>query len=269
VAVREIIVGRNWRNLPMTVPLTVFIIVDVLMHLESLNMPVPSGLGWRLGLAASILLISVIGGRIIPSFTRNWLSKRHSVRLPAAHGVVDNAAVALLCAGLVIWAVLPDFRVAGVILVIAAIVNAWRLVRWSGGATWGEPLLFILHVGYAWVVIGVALLGLSVLGVGVPVVSAIHALTVGAIATMILAVMPRVTLGHTGRSLTANRATVAIFLLINAAAVMRVCASWYPEDMMILLVLSAACWIAAFGLFEIVYGPMLLRRQPTRSGQSS
>jgi uncharacterized protein involved in response to NO len=132
VAAREIIVGRNWRNLPMTAPLAVFIIADLLMHLESLDMPVPSGFGWRLGLAAPILLISVVGGRIIPSFTRNWLFKRHSARLPAAHGAVDSAAVGLLCAGIIVWAVLPDFRPAGMILVVAAIVNAWRLVRWAG-----------------------------------------------------------------------------------------------------------------------------------------
>jgi uncharacterized protein involved in response to NO len=269
VAAREIIVGRNWRNLPMTAPLAVFIIADLLMHLESLDLPVPSGLGWRLGLAAPILLISVIGGRIIPSFTRNWLFKRHNARLPAAHSAVDSAAVGLLCAGLIIWAVLPNFQVAGMILVIAAMANAWRLARWAGAATWPEPLLFILHVGYAWMVVGTALLGLSILGAGVPVASAIHALTAGAIGTMILAVMPRVTLGHTGRDLTANWATVAIFVLINAAAITRVAASWNPDDMMILLALSAACWMAAFGLFEIVYGPMLLTRQPTCSGPSS
>jgi len=268
VAAREIIASRNWRNLVMTAFLTVFIIADLLMHLESLDMPVPSGLGWRLGLAVPILLISVIGGRIIPSFTRNWLLKRHSARLPAADSAVDSAAVGLLCAGLIVWAVLPDFRVAGMILVIAAIVNAWRLVRWAGGSTWANPLLFILHLGYAWVVIGTALLGLSILDAGVPVASAIHALTAGGIGTMILAVMPRVTLGHTGRDLTANRTTVAIFVLINAAAITRVAASWNTDDMMILLALSAACWMGAFGLFEVVYGPMLLTPQPMRSDPS-
>jgi uncharacterized protein involved in response to NO len=92
VAAREIIAGRNWRNLPMTAPVAVFIVADLLMHLESLGFAVPSGLGWRLGLAAPILLISVIGGRIIPSFTRNWLFKRHSARLPAPHGAADIAA---------------------------------------------------------------------------------------------------------------------------------------------------------------------------------
>ena len=112
---------------------------------------------------------------------------------------------------------------------------------------------------------GVALLGLSIFNIGVPVASAIHALTAGATAVMILAVMPRVTLGHTGRALTANRVTVAIFLLINAAALVRVCASWHTEFMALLLLAAGACWIAAFGLFEFVYGPMLLTRQPDRA----
>ena len=261
VAAREIIAGRNWRNLRMTAPVAVFIVADLLMHLESLGFAVPSGLGWRLGVAAPILLISVIGGRIIPSFTGNWLIKRHSTRLPAPHGAVDICSIGVLHTGIILWAVLPDFRPAGVILVIAAALNAWRLARWAGSATLAEPLLFILHVGYGWMVAGVALLGLSLLDIGVPAASAIHALTAGAIGTMILAVMPRVTLGHTGRDLTASRATVAIFILINAAAVTRVAASWNTDATMILIALSGLCWIAAFGLFEIVYGPMLLTRR--------
>ena len=262
VAAREIIAGRNWRNLPMTVPLALFVIADLLMHLESLGFAVPGGLGWRLGLAAPIMLISIIGGRIIPNFTRNWLLERHRTRLPTPPDATDIGAVSVLHAGLILWALLPDLLLAGVILLIAAALNAWRLARWAGGATLAEPLLFILHIGYGWVVIGVALLGLSLLDVGVPVASAIHALTAGAIGTMILAVMPRVTLGHTGRELTASRATAVIFVLINAATIMRVAASWNIGGMTILLALSGICWIAAFGLFELVYGPMLLTQRP-------
>lgn len=265
VAAREIIAGRNWRNLLMTVPLAVFVSADLLMHLESLGFAVPNGLGWRLGLAAPTMLISVIGGRIIPTFTRNWLFKRHSTRLPMPHDVTDIVAVGVLNIGLILWAMFPDLRLTGVILVVAAVLNAWRLARWGGGATLAEPLLFILHIGYGWVAIGLALLGFSLLDVGIPVASAIHALTAGAIGIMILAVMPRVTLGHTGRELTANRSTVVIFILINAAAIMRVAASWNIGGMMILLALSGICWIAAFGLFEIVYGPMLLTRRPANT----
>jgi uncharacterized protein involved in response to NO len=263
VAAREIITGRNWRNLPMTAPLVLFIIADLLMHLESLGFAVPAGLGWRLAVGAPILLISVIGGRIIPGFTRNWLFKRKNPRLPLPQNIVDTVAVALLAAALILWAALPNHRVTGALLMGAAIANALRLSRWTGQATWAEKLLFILHVGYGWLAIGVTLLGLSIFNIGVPVASAIHALTVGATAIMILAVMPRVTLGHTGRALTANRTTVAIYVLINAAAIARVCASWHTEFMVLLLLVSGMCWITAFGLFELVYGPMLLTRQST------
>jgi uncharacterized protein involved in response to NO len=263
VAAREIITGRNWRNLPVTAPLVLFIIADLLMHLESLGFAVPAGLGWRLAVGAPILLISVIGGRIIPGFTRNWLFKRKNPRLPLPQNIVDTVAVALLAAALVLWAALPNHRVTGALLMAAAIANALRLSRWTGQATWAEKLLFILHVGYGWLAIGVALLGLSIFNIGVPVASAIHALTVGATAIMILAVMPRVTLGHTGRALTANRTTVAIYVLINAATITRVCASWHTEFMVLLLLVSGMCWITAFGLFELVYGPMLLTRQST------
>lgn len=263
VAAREIIAGRNWRNLPMTAPLALFIIADLLMHLESLGFAVPAGLGWRLAVGAPIVLISVIGGRIIPSFTRNWLFKRKSPRLPSPQDMLDTAAVALLAAALILWAFLPDHRVTGALLIAAALVNAVRLGRWAGIASWPEPLLFILHIGYGWVAVGTALLGLSIFNIGVPVASAIHALTAGATAVMILAVMPRVTLGHTGRDLIANRATVAVFVLINAAAIIRVCASWHTEFMTILLLVAGACWIAAFGLFELIYGPMLLTRRST------
>jgi uncharacterized protein involved in response to NO len=261
VAAREIIAGRNWRNLPMTAPLALFIVADLLMHLESLGFAVPAGLGWRLAVGAPIVLISVIGGRIIPSFTRNWLSKRKNPRLPAPPDKLDTAAVALLAAALIAWAFLPEHRVSGALLIAAALLNAFRLSRWTGQATWAEKLLIILHVGYAWLVLGVALLGLSIFNIGVPVASAIHALTAGATAIMILAVMPRVTLGHTGREVMANRATVAVFVFINAAAIIRVCASWHTEFMTILLLAAGACWIAAFGLFELVYGQMLLTRR--------
>jgi uncharacterized protein involved in response to NO len=262
VAAREIITGRDWRNWPITAPLALLIFADLLMHLESLGFAVPVGLGWRLAVAAPILLISVIGGRIIASFTRNWLFKRNSPYLPSPQNMLDTTAVGVLAAALILWAFLPEHRVIGALLILAALLNAARFSRWRGTATWGEKLLFILHVGYTWLVLGVLLLGVSIFNIDVPLASAIHALTAGAIAVMILAVMPRVTLGHTGRELTANRATVVVFVLINVAAVARVCASWHTELVAILLVIAGLCWIVAFGLFELFYGPMLLTRRP-------
>ena len=123
----------------------------------------------------------------------------------------------------------------------------------------GLPRLLAAHQGQhqgfdatLGVAVGTALLGLSVFNIGVPSSSAIHALTAGAIAVMILAVMPRVTLGHTGRDLVANRATILAFALINAAAIARVCASWHTALMATLLLIAGALWIAAFVLFELV-----------------
>ncbi len=258
VAAREIIEGRNWRNLPMTAPLALFILADFSMHLESLGLDVPAGLGWRLGVGAPIVLISVIGGRIIPSFTRNWLAKRNSERLPVPPNRFDSVAVIFLAAALLLWAALPDRAASGAMLVAAGILHGARLARWAGMLTWDEPLLFILHTGYAWVALGLLLLGLSIFDGGVPMPSGVHALTAGAISVMILAVMPRVTLGHTGREPIANRATAAMFILINMAALARVCASWHAALAMQLLLTAGLCWIAAFAIFAWLYGPMLL-----------
>src|SRR5438067_12311184 len=108
VAAREIITGRNWSNLPTTAPLAVFLIADLLMHLEALNEPVPAGLGWRLGIAAPVILIGVIGGRIIPSFTHNWLLKHKSPRLPVPANRFDTACVVILALGFILWAFLPE-----------------------------------------------------------------------------------------------------------------------------------------------------------------
>ena len=201
VVAREIIASKNWRNLPIVVSVTVLGIANLLMHLEADGVAVPTGLGWRLGLAAVIVLISVMAGRIVPSFTRNWLAKRQIENLPAAPGAIDRAALGVLHVGLFGWVFLPEFQPVGVILLLGAALNLWRLLRWCGAATAAEPLLLVLHVGYGWLVLGVALLGLAVIDAHLPQSAAIHALTAGAIGTMTLAVMTRATLGHTGRAL--------------------------------------------------------------------
>ena len=254
----EILAARNWRNFPIVLLLGVFAIADVLIYLEAYDFAVPHGLGIRLALAVPILLIGVIGGRIVPNFSRNWLVQRAAERLPSPPNRFDTVAATMLQSSLLLWVVLPDSRIIGLLLILAAIVNGLRMSRWAGYKTLAEPLLFILHVGYFWVVAGIALLGLSVIRVGIPNLAAIHALTAGAMGTMILAVMPRVTLGHTGRALSGNGPTTLMFVLINVAAIGRIAASWNGRELMILLILSGACWIAAFALFDAIYGPLLL-----------
>ena len=258
VVAREIVAGRNWRNLAMIAPLVVLAAASLLMHLEAAGLSVPAGLGWRLGLAAVLVLISVVAGRIVPSFTRNWLAKRGATALPEAAGGIDRAALGVLHAGLFAWVALPDAAPIGFLLLAGAVFNLWRLLRWRGSATIAEPLLLILHIGYAWLVLGSALLGLSMLDADVPRSAAIHALTAGAIGTMMLAVMTRATRGHTGRELSADGATSLIFVLVSLAAITRVAAAIWAAWMMPLIIGSAVFWIAAFLLFVAAYGPMLL-----------
>jgi len=263
VVAREIVAGRNWRNLPMVVPVTVLGIANLLMHLESESAVVPAGLGWRLGLSAAIILISVVAGRIVPTFTRNWLAKRGDAALPPVPGWIDRAALGVLHTGLLGWVFFPAFSPIGLLLFLGAVLNFWRLLRWRGGATAAEPLLLVLHIGYAWLVLGVALLGLAMLDADLPLSAAIHALTAGAVGTMVLAVMTRVTRGHTGRDLSADRVTNLIYILVTFAAIVRVAAAFGADWTMPLLIASACLWIAAFGLFVLSYGPMLFLPRPT------
>jgi uncharacterized protein involved in response to NO len=261
VAAREIVAGRNWRNLPMVMPVALLGVANLLMHLETDGFAVPFGLGWRLGLAAVIILISVVAGRIIPSFTRNWLAKRGASNLPSVFGIIDRVALGILHLGLLGWAFDLAPRYVGALLLLGAALNLWRLLRWRGSATGAEPLLLILHIGYGWLVIGAALLGLTTVGVDVPLSASIHTLTVGAVGTMILAVMTRTTLGHTGRSLSANRTTELIYVLVGLAAAVRLAAAFNADWSMPLLIAAACFWIGGFGLFLVSYGPFLLNQR--------
>ena len=258
VSAREIVAGGKPRNLMLMLPMGVLTVANLLMHLEAAGHAVPPGLGWRLGFAAILVLVSVIGGRIIPTFTRNWLARQGRLSLPTPHGMADRLALGTLHTGLLVWASLPDGPVGGWLLLLAAAANGWRLWRWRGLSAHEEPLLLILHLGYGWLAVGAALLGLATLGFAVSQSAAIHALTVGAMGTMILAVMTRATRGHTGRPLVADRITVAIYMLISAAALARIAASFLPVWTMPLLSVSGLFWILAFLLFVLAYGRALL-----------
>lgn len=259
----EIVAAKNWRNLPMILPVLVLGVANLIMHLEIVGAMAERGLGWRLGLVAILVLISAVAGRIVPSFTRNWLVRRGATKLPPPAGAVDRVALAMLHTGLLAWAFFPAGLWVGALLIGAALANAWRLARWRGLATLPEPLLAVLHLGYGWLTFGTGLLGVSIIAPSVPQSAAIHALTAGAIGTMILAVMTRATLGHTGRALVADRMTVAIYGLVTLAAVVRIVAACTGLWTMPLLAASAILWIGAFLLFVGAYGPMLVRpRRP-------
>jgi uncharacterized protein involved in response to NO len=262
VVLREILTGKNWRNLPMVGALTLFTIANALMHAEVLGWAATGAFGWRLGMGVIVVLIVLIGGRIVPSFTRNWLAKRGPGPLPAPFGLVDRLTMAGSLIAVLAWAAMPDAAVSGILLAIAAVLNALRLGRWQGRRTAAEPLVLVLHLGYVWIPIGLALLAASILTAAVPTLAAVHAFGAGAFATMMLAIMTRATLGHTGRTLHAGTATTVIYGLVTLAVLLRLGATFAPGMYTPLLHSSGGAWIAAFALYLAVYGPMLLSPRP-------
>lgn len=255
VVAREILAGRNWRNLPMLAALSLLLAGNLLVHLGALGAADTALLGNRLGIATLLLLISLVGGRIIPSFTRNWLTKtRPAVPAPAGEGPFDRAVLVVTAAALLAWAFAPDTAFSAVAAVVAGAALAARLWRWQGRHTAGEPLLVILHIGYFWLALGLLLLGADRFLAFLPPSAALHALTVGAIGTMTLAVMTRATLGHTGRPLVAGPGTTTIYALITVAAVLRVVSPLAGAQMEALLWVAGAAWTGAFGLFAVLYG---------------
>ena len=260
VVLREILAGRNWRNLPMPVVLGGLLVANALTHADAIGLAATGQLGQRLDIGIVILLIGLVGGRIIPSFTLNWLKKRGDSNLPVSFGALDRGTLALAAAALTIWVVAPESPIAGAALIAAGIASLGRLARWRGHLTLAEPLVWSLHLGFAWVGVGLLLVGLSAFLRDVPPAAGLHALTAGAMGGMTLAVMTRATLGHTGRLLTADWWTAAIYLLIAGAAALRVAAPFLADVYLLLLLTSGLAWSAAFGLFVVHYGRMLLSR---------
>jgi len=258
VVAREIFAGRNWRNLPMLLALSLLLIGNLLVHLEVLNIAETAMLGNRIGLLTLFLLISLVGGRIIPSFTRNWLVKnRAEIAPPAPEPPLAFVVLAITALALAASAARPDATITAWATLIAGMAAALRLWRWRGYATAREPLLFILHIGYFWIVLGLLLLGINGIFDFLPATAALHVLTVGGVGTMTLAVMTRASLGHTGRPLVAGPGTNTIYVLVTFAALLRVLAPLAGDAMLTILDLAGAAWTLAFGLFALLYGAAL------------
>lgn len=158
LAAREIGLGGNWRNLPIVAAIVLLLAANALFHAELAGLSVVSGVATRLGIAVVTLLVALVGGRIVPSFTRNWLAGKGVDALPAAFGWFDKAALVLTLFALGLWTVVPGGPASGILLALAGLANAVRLARWQGLRTGGEPLVGVLHLGFLWIPVGLALL---------------------------------------------------------------------------------------------------------------
>ncbi len=252
---QEIIAGKNWRNLIVLALLATFTAANLLFHIEaSRGGYAAQGYGLRLGLATPIMMISVIGGRIIPTFTRNWLVRHDNPARPAPPMQTFDKVTLLIGIGvLAFWVIRPFWPMTGAGLVIFAVLHAVRLMRWQGHHALHDPLVWVLHVDYAFIPLGAFVIGTATFLEGASQVAAQHIWMAGAIGAM-----TRATLGHAGQALQASPATVAIYLCLFGSVASRWLAVWLPE----FTTVSGLFWIAAFGGFVAVYGPALLRAKP-------
>lgn len=259
ICAREVVAGRKWKDLKVLGGLLALSLADACFHFT-----VVTGdhvhIAMRLGISAYVALVTIIGGRILPSFTRNWLNRAGRTEFPVPYNHFDTLAILTGIAALGAWTLVPNHSLTAVAALAAALLHTVRLARWRGWRTWPEMLLVILHVAYAFVPLGFAAISIGALGF-VEERSVMHVLTVGAIAAMMLAVMTRASRGHTGYPLTASRLTAASYAAVVTSALLRPLAEILPAVAASLYAVSGSAWILAFALFCIEYGPILARKR--------
>lgn len=251
--VRVLLKSGNTRNLVVAGLIGLFIISNAVMHTRAFEEVAEGG-----ALLAVVMLISLIGGRVIPAFTRNWLMMQGTGLKVPEFGLPDKLALATTALALILFAVEVEGLILAVAFALAACAGLWRLSRWQGLHALGEPLVWVMHLAYLWLPVGFALLAFSQVSDLISVYTALHAVTTGAVGTITLAIMTRASLGHMGRALEASRGTLVIYVLITLAAVFRVTADVFG-DPVLAYSLAGAAWSGAFLLFSVIYGSMFLK----------
>jgi len=267
---RELIQAGNRRNYKILAVLLVFLLSDAVYHVAELSnqFQLLQQVVW-FQILMVVLLINLIGGRIIPAFTGNWLKARSMEQqapqpeLPPAFNRMDLLATLALLA-FVVLLLFPG--VPGIVQAggagIACVLQLLRVSRWKLLQAGSEPLIWMMHLAYLWIPLGLGLWALALFGV-LPVSAAVHALTGGTIAGMIMAVSSRAALGHTGRSLTSPPLLTLAILLLSGATVLRILAT--VSDGMTLLWVSAILWTLAFGAWLVCFIPVLTGKSLTES----
>ena len=248
---------RNWGIVAILLAL---LGSNALIHAEALGLTgAHASTALRFAVQLVVLLIVVVGGRITPAFTRNALARSGSRAPVHSSPWLERSAIALVALLPAVELVCPRTTWSGLAELAAALAVAGRMLGWQTLRTGRDPLLWSLHAGYAWVAIGLGLVGVADLTGVIPWTAGLHALTAGAMGSMILAVMTRVGLGHTGRPLVATRGVALVYGLVQLGALARLAAPFLPGFYLPVLAAAAVLWGAAFGLFALLYAPILTR----------
>ena len=258
LVVKPLLSSRN-RNTKLLAVLGLFWLTDLVFQIGLIRHDAPLALqALKVGIDIVLVLVTVIGGRLVPSFTSSSL--RPLGLQDAVHNRTSLSGLAI--AGMIavtlsdiVW---PESRIAGAVAGVAAGLQATRLLQWATWRTLRQPIVWVLHLSYAWLPVGLALKAIALLSGAAFAAFWLHALTIGALATMILAVMTRASLGHTGRALIVDPWITVAYLLLTAAALVRVFGlSAFRMNYPMVIIWSALFWTIAFALFVVVYAPIL------------
>lgn len=256
---REVIAGGNKRNFVVVGAVSVFGGANVLFCLAALGV-FENELWLHLGLGTIALLLALIGGRIIPAFTGNWLKGQEIDASIPDMGLIDKGAILLTAIGALCWTFLPDHVVTALVLMGAGSGLFFRLSRWHGLKTLSEPLITCLHIAYAFLAFSLIIIGLNIwFPDQVPASSGLHLLTAGAVGLMTLVVMCRALLGHTGRETKSTPLLAVALAFVMLGGVVRFLAPWWPEHYSLLIGVSGIMWGAGFLLFACYVAPMIIR----------
>lgn len=247
----------NKRNFVFLVLLSILFACDIIFLLTEASTPL------YIAVMVIVAMMSLVGGRIIPAFTVAAIRRRGDDAYQTPQNKLD--ILALLSLALIILALIfigqDGIILAGVSLASASI-HILRIRHYHTIKILNDSMVWILHAGYIWIIIGLLLIGVSALGF-LPFSTALHALTAGAIGSMTLGMMCRVSLGHTGRALASNTITIIMFYSMQLAAILRVFGLMiFPEYTTELMIISASLWSICFGLYVITYTPMLIHSRP-------
>lgn len=257
-----LIAAGRWRNIAFLFLLLLLFVGNLLVYGEVLFHWDSGIAGLHLAIMAVALIVAVVGGRIVPSFTANWLrlTGRPVMTMPLPW--LERAAVLSLAAVGAAVVLIPHNILTGALALLAAVIHTIRLSRWHGLKTLTHPILWVLHLGYLALVLGLVLVAVSTVWPPLTLAVALHALTAGCFGLMILGMMSRVSLGHTGRELRVSGWIVTAYVFVAVGTVLRLIAPLFDRAQIPLLHSGGSLWALAFLIFVIVYTPILLAPRP-------
>jgi uncharacterized protein involved in response to NO len=255
---RPLLLSQN-RNTPLLLVLALLWLANLIFHVALIQRDPPLALhAILIGIDVMLVLVTIVGGRIVPAFTATALRPLGLQQSVSSRPALTIAAVVSMASVTLGDLFAPDGLLAGVLAAIAAVIQGWRLMQWGALRTLRQPIVWILHLAYSWLPVGLGLKAVALLHGAAFSAFWLHALTIGALSTMILAVMTRAALGRTGRALVVHPATTASYLLLLGAAVVRVFGlATLRVSYPIVIAAAAGLWTAAFLLFVVVYAPIL------------